>query len=81
MKLQTSLLNITPYYMFMQQVSDNVNSLRTQQTGQELVPLQFAGFQGQVNTLQDSTVLEVTEFNGSENLNRPIAPTLRPSGD
>lgn len=81
MKLQTSLLNITPYYMFMQQVSDNIQSLRVQQSGEELIPLQFAGFQGQVNTLNDETVLEVTDFSGSDDTTLKIAPTLRNSGE
>lgn len=81
MKIQTSLLNITPYHLFMQQVSDNMLAMRYVNSDMEVIPLQFAGFQGQVNTLQELTVLEVTDFNGSESLNRPIAPTLRQSGD
>lgn len=80
MKIQTSLINITPYYLYMQQVSDNMDAIRYRGTDAEFIPLQFAGFQGQVNTLQEQTVLEVTDFNGSEQTNRPIAPTLRPEG-
>jgi len=80
MKLQTSLINMTPYYLYMQQVSDNMDAIRYQGVDVEFIPLQFAGFQGQVNTLQEQTVLEVTDFNGFEKLNRTIAPTLRPEG-
>ena len=80
MKIQTNLTKVTPYFLFMQQVSDNINQIRASAQGTSIVPLQFANFQGQVNTLIEETVLEVTDFDGSENLNRVISPTLRSQG-
>lgn len=77
MKLQTQLVCITPYFMFMQQASDAMEQIRASASGVKVSPLQFAGFQGQVNTLQEHTTLEVTSFDGVQSSSRVISPTLR----
>ncbi len=77
MKMQTNLVRISPYFMFLQQVKDNMNFIRGQSSGVDLMPLQFGGYPGQLATLEDNTVLEITEFDGGEVNRRVIAPTLR----
>lgn len=77
MKLSTNYQPVTPYFLFMQQVSDNVELMRSVNTGTEVVPLQFAGIYGQEATLEDRTIVEITSFDGRESGFRQIAPTLR----
>lgn len=77
MKIQTNLVRISPYFMFLQQVKDNMNFIRGQSTGVDLMPLQFGGYTGQLATIEDNTVLEITEFQGDDPVRRIIAPTLR----
>lgn len=76
MKIQTSLIRISPYFMFVQQVKDNINFIRAESSGTEIMPMQFSGLPGQLLTLEEQMVLEVTEFDGAEKTNRVIAPTF-----
>lgn len=76
MKLQTNLVRISPYFLFVQQVKDNLNFVRAAKSGVDMMPLQLGGLSGQLATLDEQMVLQLTEFDGSETTGRVIAPTL-----
>lgn len=69
MKINTRLVNVTPYYMFIRQAQDNFDNIRAKNQGIDFTPIQFGGVFGQKTSLQEETVMEITEFDGGDRRN------------
>lgn len=69
MKINTRLINVTPYYMFVRQAQDSLDNIRAKNQEIEFTPIQFGGIFGQKTSLQEDAVMEVTEFDGGDRRN------------
>lgn len=67
MKINTRLVPITPYYMFLRQIADTTDGIRANRDGVErFFPMQFGGLFGQKTVMDLNEVMEITEFDGAE---------------
>ncbi|HET8686416.1 MAG TPA: hypothetical protein VFM18_07095 [Methanosarcina sp.] len=69
MKINTRLINVTPFYMFVRQAQDSLDNIRASSDGVDFTPVQFGGIFGQKTSLQEEAVMEVTEFDGGDRRN------------
>lgn len=69
MKINTRLINVTPYYMFVRQAQDSIDGIRANNQGVDFTPIQFGGVLGQKTSLQEDAVMEITEFDGGDRRN------------
>jgi hypothetical protein len=61
-KVLPKLVSITPYELYIRQVSGTYDNLRAQNAGIDYIPPQFGGLFGQRKTLEDEIVLEIIDF-------------------
>lgn len=66
MKITSRLKPMTPTELFKLQVQGNMQSIRLRNSGYINVPAQFGGLKGQRTVLEQSEVIEVTDFSGDQ---------------
>lgn len=69
MKIHTRFIQITPYYLFCKQMSDNMENIRSTGTNVKVMPMQFGGIFGQKGILNEQEVMEVTDIDGGDRKN------------
>lgn len=66
MKITSRLKPMTATEVFKLQVQGAMQGIRSANSGYIQVPAQFGGLEGQRVTIQESEVIEVTEFQGDK---------------
>jgi hypothetical protein len=61
-KIISKLVNITPKEIYLQRVNSIYDKIRQNNSGQDYIPLQFGGLFGQKAILDQSLVMEITQF-------------------
>lgn len=61
-KIITRQLPLTSYNVYIQQVSDTMAAIRAAAKGQQYIPSQFGGLQGQRQALQGQNTVTMIDF-------------------
>lgn len=56
------LINVTPYSLYLRQVQDTSDGIRSAYTDTTYYPVQFGGLLGQAQVLASNVTLSITDF-------------------
>jgi hypothetical protein len=66
-KIVTKQVPLTAYALYTQQVSDVMNAIRSAAKGQQYIPSQFGGLQGQREALMGQNIITNIDFQSTGN--------------